>query len=133
MASEANGEKSIRTLFGRWYGAMEDGDVATLISLVTVDVIVKAPGASPIIGASALEDALTAFHEEYSETVDYEIAEVEVSGPLAFARVSESARIVSKSGPQSSSINGMHLAILRRNRGGEWLLARYISSLIESV
>jgi uncharacterized protein (TIGR02246 family) len=112
---------------------MEDGDVAKLISLVTADVLVKAPGSPPILGINALEQALTAFLEGHSETVEYEVAEVEVSGQLAFARISESARILSRSGSKASSVKGMHLTILRRQPDGEWLLARDISSLIDSA
>ena len=132
MAGRADDKLAIRTLFESWYSAMEDGDVATLLSLVTADVIVKAPGAPPIQGSAAFEQALTAFLEEYSETVDYEIAEVEVSGQLAFARISETATIMSKSGSKASTVNGIHLTILRRQPDGEWLLARDISSLIDS-
>lgn len=127
----ADDDFAIRTLFERWYRAMEDGNVAALLSLVTADVIFKPPGSPPILGASALEQALSAFLEEHSETVDYEVAEVEVSGELAFARVSERADIRSRSGSTTSSANGMHLAILKRQPDGEWLLARNVSSLID--
>ena len=95
---------AIRTLFECWYRAMEDGNVAALVSLVTPDVMVKAPGSPPIVGVSALERAMATFLDGHSETVDYEEAEVEVSGPLAFARVSERARISSNSGAEASSI-----------------------------
>ena len=132
MASRANDDLAIRTLFERWYRAMEDGNVAELLSLVTPDVIVKAPDLPPIQGSSALEQALAAFLDEYSETVDYEIAELEVSGQLAFARISETARIMSRSGSETSTINGIHFTILRRQPNGEWLLARDMSSLIDS-
>ena len=131
VASTADDDLAIRTLFERWYRAMEDGNVAELISLVTADVIVKAPGSPPILGSDALKQALTAFLESHTETVDYDVAEVEVSGQLAFARVSERATIQPKSGPQASVIDGMHLAILKRQPDGEWLLARYVSSLID--
>ncbi len=132
MASRANDDLAIRTLFERWYRAMEDGNVAELLSLVTPDVIIKAPGAPPIQGSSAFGQALAAFLDEYSETVDYEIAELEVSGQLAFARISETARIMSRSGSETSTINGIHFTILRRQPNGAWLLARDMSSLIDS-
>ena len=92
----------------------------------------KPPGAPAIKGTGALEQALTAFLAEHSETVNYEINEIEISGPLAFARISESANILPKSGADGFSVDGMHLTILRRQSGGEWLLARDISSLIDS-
>ena len=121
---------AIRTVFESWYCAMEDGDVDALISLVTPDVIVKPPGAAPIMGVNALQQALSAFLDEHSETVDYKVQEVEVSGQLAFARILESTTIRPRSGAESSTVNGMHLTVLRRQPHGEWLLARDFSSLI---
>ena len=124
---------AIRTVFESWYSAMQDGDVDRLISLVTPDVIVKPPGAAPLIGKNVLQHALSAFLEEQSETVDYEIQEVEVSGQLAFARILESATIRPKSGAESSTVTGMHLTVLRRQPDGEWLVARNISSLVDTL
>lgn len=124
---------AIRTVFRSWYCAMEDGDVDRLISLVTTDVIVKPPGAAPIMGKDVLQHALSAFLKEQSETVDYEVQEVEVSGQLAFARILESATIRPKSGAESSTVNGMHLTVLRRQPDGEWLVARDISSLVDTT
>ncbi len=123
--------RAIRGLFDAWYRAMQDGDVASLMSLVTPDVLVKPPGAPPIVGKDLLEQALSGFLETHSETVDYEVQEVEVCGQLAFARIRENATILPNSGEDGSSVNGMHLSILRRQPDGEWLLARDISSLIE--
>ncbi len=122
--------RAIRSVFQSWYRAMEGGDIAGLLLLVTPDVIVKAPGSPPIIGRSALGKALSTFLEAYSETVNYEVEEVEVSGQLAFARISERATILPRSGESASSINGMHLTILRRQPDGRWLVARDVSSLM---
>ena len=124
---------AIRTIFESWYGAMEDGDVDRLISLVTPDVIVKPPGAAPIVGNEALRQALSAFLKEQSESVDFELQEVEVSEHLAFARILESATIRTMPGAESTTVNGMHLTILRRQPDGEWLIARNISSLVDTA
>ncbi len=122
---------AIQAFFERWYGALEKGDVARLLSLITPDIVVKPPGSPAILGSGALEQALTAFLGEHSETVDYEVDEIEVSGPIAFARISECANILPKSGAEGFSVSGMHIAILRRQPDGAWLLARDISSLID--
>lgn len=131
MVGSADENSAILALFERWYRAMEDGSVAELLSLVTHDVIVKAPGSPPILGIRALEQALTGFLEEHSEKVGYEVAEVEVSGELAFARISERTRIRSRAGSDVSTVNGVHLTILKRQPDGEWLIARDVSSLID--
>jgi uncharacterized protein (TIGR02246 family) len=124
---------AIRTVFESWYCAIEDGDVDRLISLVTPDVIVKPPGAAPIMGKSVLRHALSAFLKEQTETVDYKVQEVEVSGQLAFARILESATIRPRSGAESSTMTGIHLTILRCQPDGEWLVARDIMSLVDTT
>ena len=132
--TDTDSEKhAIRAVFESWYRAMEDGDVAGLMALVTPDVVMKPPGAAPILGRDAVEQALSAFLDEYSETVEYDVEEVEVSGPLAYARIAENATLRAKSGSDASSISGFHLTILRRQSDGNWLIARNISSLIDNV
>ena len=125
--------RAIRSLFDAWYRAMQDADVASLMLLVTPDVIVKPPGAPPISGKDALEQALTGFLETHTEIVDYDLQEVEVCGQLAFARIRESATILPSSEEGAVSVHGMHLSILRRQPDGEWRLARDISSLIDTA
>ena len=125
--------RAIRTVLKSWYCAMEDGNVARLLSLVTPDVIVKAPGSPPIAGKIELEQALCAFLEAHFETVDYAVEEVEVCGQLAFARILENTVIRPRSGANASSVNGMHLTILRRQPDGEWLVARDIGSLTNTT
>ncbi len=122
---------AIRSVIASWYCAMQEGGVAELLSLVTPDVIVKAPDSPTIEGKAALEQALSAFFETNSETLDYVVAEVEVHGQLAFARISESATILPRGGAKASSITGIHLTVLRRQPDGDWLIARDISSLID--
>ena len=125
--------QAIRRVFESWYRAIQEGDVAGLLALVTPDVIVKGPGTPAILGNNALERALGAFLEAYSERVEYELEEVEVSGDLAFARISESATLLPRSGESPLSVSGMHLTILRRQPDGAWLIARDISSLVDDT
>jgi len=128
--SAAHDDRVIRNVIESWYCAMEEGDVAELLSLVTTDVIVKAPGSEPISGKKQLERALNAFLQTHAETVDYEVDEVEKSGQLAFASISERATIQPRSGANTSIVNGLHLTILRRQPDGAWLIARDFSSLV---
>lgn len=127
--SDASDVRAIKALFESWYSAMEDGNSARAMSLVTGDVVVKPADAPAIIGKKALEEALAAFLDTFSESVDYDIQEVEVCGQLAFVRILENAKLQPKSGGDASSVSGMHLTILRRQPGGEWLIARDVSSL----
>jgi uncharacterized protein (TIGR02246 family) len=108
---------------------METGDLEALLGLLTDDVVLKTPSSPPRVGRGAVEEALRAFHADYEETVEYEVDEVEVSGDLAFIRISERATVRPKLGEESFSAEGMHLGILRRQENGRWLIARDVSSL----
>ena len=125
--------QAIRTVFESWYRAIQEGNVAKLLSLVTPDVIVKGPGSPAVVGKSALEQALSAFLEAYSETVEYAVEEIEVSGELAYARVSERATLLPRSGESPLSVSGMHLVILHCQPEGAWLIARDISVLVDDT
>ncbi len=121
---------AIRKVFDSWYRAMQDGNVDRLASLVTADVVVKPPDAAPISGRDVLQQALRTFLDTHSETVEYDIQEVEVCGQLAFALISENARILPRRGGDALTVKGLHLTILRRQPGGDWLIARDVSSLV---
>ena len=125
-------DRAIRDVIDSWYRAMELGDVSGLLTLVTPDVIVKVPELEPIVGRQALGQALSAFFDTHSETVEFTVEEIEISGPLAFSRVREAATISSRSGAETDLVNGMHFTVLRRQQDGEWLIARDISSRVKS-
>ena len=132
-ADATGDDRAIRKVIESWYRAIEAGDVTGLMSLVTRDVIVKPPGSTPIEGEKALEQALSDFLQTHTETVDYEVEEVEISGRLAFARISEGATILPTSGAEAFGVSGMHVTVLRREPEGEWLIARDISSRVTSA
>lgn len=121
-------ERAIRDLFQSWFEAMESGDVDRLLELVHEDVVYKAPGLPAVIGRSKLREALERFHSEYSEEIEFEILEVEVTGSWAYARVLERALIKQRGGDTHAALRGMHMAILRKQRGGTWLVTREIAS-----
>ena len=131
-ADRTRDQQTISSVISSWYRAMENGDVAALISLVTPDVIVKTPGATAIAGSKALEQALSTFLLSHSETVEFEVKEIEISDGFAYAITEECATIHPKSGGDSAILTGMHLTILRHQPDGRWLVARDISSLINT-
>lgn len=121
-------ERAIRDLFQSWFEAMESGDVEGLLKLVHEDVVYKAPGLPAVIGRSKLREALERFHSEYAEEIEYEMLEVEVSDAWAYARVLERAVIKRQGGTTHASVRGMHMAILRKQKDGTWLVTREIAS-----
>jgi uncharacterized protein (TIGR02246 family) len=123
-------DRAIRAVIESWFDAMEQGDLAALLALVTPDVIVKPPDSEPVTGRDALGLALKEFLQTHSEQVDYEVHEVGTGERLAFARISETTTITPKSCSTAALIRGIHLVVFRRQPGGSWLIARDFSSLI---
>lgn len=121
-------EETIQAFYADWFGAMQRGDVAASLELVTDDVLLKSPAAPAVEGKQALTEALTAFHARFAETVRYDIAEIEVAGEWAYALVHEDIVLRPKAGGAETSVSGMHLGVLRRVDGA-WRLARDVSSL----
>jgi len=122
-------QRAIRQVYESWFRAMESGDVAGIVSLVTPDVVVEMPGYPPNVGRDALEAALREFHASYSETVQHEVEEIEIHGHLAFVRLSEKITIRSKSDGVPFTVDGTHHANLHRQPGGAWLVARDVASV----
>ena len=124
-------EQAIRELYERWYRAMSSGDASGVVDLLTEDVILKMPGSSALRGRSSVAQALEGFHSACSEDVEYVLEEVEVSGDLAYVRISENAVIRARQTDLRQVMSGVHLAILRRQGDGRWLVSRDVASLNE--
>ena len=70
-------EQAIRELVHAWTNANEVGDVATMLSLVTDDVVFMVPGCDPL-GREFLETAPTATSSVQVEGIN-EIVELQVA------------------------------------------------------
>ncbi len=119
----------IRELYRAWFDAMEHADIATSLSLLTDDVILKPPTGPTLIGKAAVRSALEKFHDEFTETVTYSIDEINCAGTMAYVRFVERAKVRSKSSGTNFSVSGTHLSILRHDDDRVWRIARDVSSL----
>ncbi len=120
--------RAIHELYADWFGAMESGDVETLLELVTENVILKGGGGPAVRGRDALEASLRSFLEEFTEEVEYSLDEVEVAGDWAWARIDENVLITPKDDRRAVRVTGMHLAVLRRGDDGRWRVARDVAA-----
>jgi uncharacterized protein (TIGR02246 family) len=114
-------ERAIRSLIETWMAASKAGDLATVLSLMTDDVIFMVPGKEPF-GKEAFAKA-----SENMKNVRFdgrsEIKEIQVFDDWAYLRnylefnmAREAASPVRRS--------GYTLTILRKQADGRWLLAR---------
>jgi len=117
-------QQAIRTLIETWLRATREGDVDTVLSLMTEDVIFLVPGQPPMQGRAAFADALRAVLGKHSIESSSEIDEIEVLGDVAWCRTRLDVTVRSRHSNTPMLRSGHSLSILRRCEDGQWRLAR---------
>lgn len=114
-------EQAIRTLVESWMVASRNGDLDTVLSLMTDDVVFMVPGRDPFSkeAFAAASQAMAGTRMEGTS----EIVELQILGEWAFIR----NRIeVTATPAEGASIrrSGYTLTLLRKEADGRWRLAR---------
>ena len=114
-------ERAIRDVVDLWMAASQRGDVATVLGLMTEDVVFLVPGQPPFgkaAFASASEGMKTVRLEGTSD-----IEEIQVVGDWAYLR--NRLRVI-VTPPSGASVrrSGYSLTILRKESDGRWRVAR---------
>jgi uncharacterized protein (TIGR02246 family) len=118
-------EHAIRELVRAWTDANEIGDVATMLTLVTDDVVFMVPGRDPL-GRELLETAPPTSSVQV-EGIN-EIVELQVLRDWAFTRNKVDATVTPPSG-EAVHLSGCTLALFRQESDGRWRLARHANML----
>ncbi len=117
-------ERSIRELMQTWMTATKGGDIQTVLSLMTDDVVFMTPGNEPFgkeafaTTAEQMKDALQVL-EGTSE-----IREIQVLGDWAYLRTYIEITMTTPDSPTPVHRSGYTLTILRKESDGQWRLAR---------
>ena len=114
-------ERAIRNLVATWMQASQARNTATVLSLMTDDVIFQVPGREPF-GKEAFAAVSQGMKDIRMEgTAD--IRELRVLGDWAYLRNYISMTITPPGGAPTKRA-GYTLTILRKETDGRWLLAR---------
>jgi uncharacterized protein (TIGR02246 family) len=114
-------EKAIRQVVETWMAASKSGDVATVLTLMTDDVIFMVPGQEPYG-----KEAFAKNSQKMGGTrIDgkSEIIEMQVLGTWAYIRNHIDLKITPPSGDPIHKA-GYTLTLLRKEADGKWRLAR---------
>ena len=114
-------ERAIRQVVATWMAASQSGDLATILSLMTDDVIFMVPGEEPF-GKEAFAAASKGMRNIQIEGSS-EILELKVLSDWAFVR----NRVeITATPPSGNTIrrSGYTLTLLRKEIDGQWRLAR---------
>lgn len=122
-------ERAIRDLIATWMKASREGDTATVLSLMTDDVVFMVPGREPF-GREAFAAASQGMSGMAIDGTS-DIRELEVLGDWAFARAYLTVSMTPPSGREARR-EGYTLTIFRKQPDGRWLLARDANLLTTS-
>ena len=119
-----NDEKEIRKLVDTWISASKAGDLETVLSLMTDDVVFLTPGQPPMIGKEAFAAASKAQSQQPFEIDGVsDIQEIQVFGDWAYMWTKLSVAVTPMKGAKPIRRAGHTLTILKKQEG-KWLLAR---------
>ena len=114
-------ERAIRDLVDKWMTASKNGDTATVLDLMTDDVIFMVPGREPF-GKDAFANASKQMNDMKIDGTA-EIIELRVLNDWAFIR-NRIQMTVTPSGGPSTRRSGYTLTLLRKGDDGRWRLTR---------
>jgi uncharacterized protein (TIGR02246 family) len=114
-------ERAVRELVMKWMVASEAGDLDTVLSLMTDDVVFMVPGRAPFGKDLFAEAARKMKDVRMQGTTD--IKEIEVLGDWAWVRNHITVTMTPPDGAPAKR-SGYTLSILKKQPDGRWLLAR---------
>lgn len=114
-------EKAIRQVVETWSTASQSGDIATVLDLMTDDVVFMVPGQEPF-GKAAFAAASKGMQGTKMEGAS-EIVELQVLGAWAFIR---NHLDITATLPDGTAVHrsGYTLTLLQKQPDGQWRLAR---------
>lgn len=121
-------EQAIRKLVETWMKASQAGDIETVLSLMSDDVVFMVPGREPF-GKEAFRAASESVTDTRIEGKS-DISEIRVLGDWAYLRNRLEVKMTL---PDGNSVRraGYTLTILNKTADGRWLLTRDANLLTE--
>lgn len=114
-------ERAIREVVKAWSTASKRGDTATILGLMTEDVIFMVPGREPFGKEAFAATSKTMDNVKIDGTS--EIAELQILGDWAFIR-NHIDLIATPPDGKTVHRSGYTLTLLRKEADGKWRLAR---------
>jgi uncharacterized protein (TIGR02246 family) len=114
-------EKAIRNLITQWLDASRDGDLATVLTLMSDDVVFMVPGREPF-GKQEFA-AMNSGMKNMKIEGRSDIAEIKILGDWAWLRNRLQVTITPPGKPPVVR-SGYTLTILQKQSDGKWMLTR---------
>ena len=121
-------ERKIHDVHSRWISAVNAGELARLLTLMTDDVVFLNPGQAPF-GRDGFSHAFSAAHKQAVVRCISELEEVVVVGEVAYTRSRDALSVTPRAGGKAAQLAGHRLTVYRKQRDGRWLLSRDVHTL----
>lgn len=116
-------ERAIREVHSTWIDAVNAGDLARLLGMITDDVVLINPEGAPI-GREGFCAKFSAAHQQLWIDCRSELEEVVVAGDVAYTRCRDALSVTPRTGGETTRLAGYRMTVYRRQPDGRWLLAR---------
>jgi uncharacterized protein (TIGR02246 family) len=116
-------EQAIREVHTTWIEAVNDGDLARLLTLMADDVVFLNPGRAAF-GRDGFSANFSAAHQKVRIRCSSELEEVVVVGEVAYTRSRDSLSVIPRDSEEATELAGHRITIYRKQPDGCWLLAR---------
>jgi uncharacterized protein (TIGR02246 family) len=121
-------EREIHDVHSRWIDAVNAGDLARLLTLMTDDVVFLNPGQAPF-GRDGFSLAFSAAHQQAVVRCISELEEVVVVGEVAYTRSQDALSVTRRAGGKAAQFAGHRMTVYGKQRDGRWLLSRDVHTL----
>jgi len=116
-------ERAIRELHTTWIDAVNSGNLARLLTLMSEDVVLLNPGGAPL-GRDEFPTGFTAAHQHSWIRCISDLKEVVIVGDVGYTVCRDSLSVTPRAGGAAVELTGHRLTVYRKQSDGRWLLAR---------
>jgi uncharacterized protein (TIGR02246 family) len=117
-------EQAVRAAHSTWIDAVNAGDLARLLTLITDDLLLINPGGAPM-GREEFAAKFSSAKQEARFRCISELQDVAViGGEVAYTVARDSLTMTPIAGGDTKHFAGHRLTVYRKHSDGRWLLAR---------
>lgn len=121
-------EQIIRETHSIWIDAVNKGDLARLLELMTDDIVFISPGQEPF-GRDGFRANFSSAHQQLHIRCTSELEEVVAVGDVAYTRSRDAVSLSPRAGGRATQFAGYRVSVYRRAPEGGWRLARDIHTV----
>lgn len=116
-------ERAIRELHTTWINAVNEGDLAGLLSSMTDDAVFVGPGETPS-GRDAFPSRFMGAQQQAQIKCTSELQDVVVAGEVAYTLSRDTLSVMPRAGGEEVRFAGYRSSVYRKQPDSRWLLAR---------